>query len=407
MTSTDLTRRHIVSVSWGDHLSFGEDDGRLDTPEKVAHRMTAWRDELGARVVHWRMLRTRVPGHFMAGRNYEHPSRTAGSALAWDDLRLVPHLAQDAGLVPWLYVSVVDEGWPLARPSVRAVSYHNSMHAQHVAWQSELTRQHRDWLVVDRSGRRRQMGVVSLAYPDARRAFIDRWLTLLAPTTFAGLFLCLRSQSRPVDGADDFGFNEPAVADFRAQFGVDVRREPFDVQAWRNHLGRYLTMLLTETRHALTRQRRGLGVGAARGDVLGPPLGNTTLHWRDWIRDGLIDHLVIDQSSSQCPSMWHQLWPMHRGTGYVQNYLDGSGLPPLAEYVASTYAPAILGSKTKLFIARQWSPRDEAIERALTTMPGVDGLVFSSFRHDNPGAIARGDWRAGQLRRHDVASNAS
>ncbi|HEU5257636.1 MAG TPA: hypothetical protein VFU28_16695 [Vicinamibacterales bacterium] len=27
---------------------------------------------------------------------------------------------------------------------------------------------------------------------------------------------------------------------------------------------------------------RRLGVGVARGDVLGPPLGNTTLHWRDW-----------------------------------------------------------------------------------------------------------------------------
>jgi hypothetical protein len=63
----------------------------------------------------------------------------------------------------------------------------------------------------------------------------------------------------------------------------------------------------------------------ARGDVLGAPLGNTTLHWRDWIRSGLIDHLIVNQNSSQCPSMWHQLWPMHRGGGYVQNYLDGRG----------------------------------------------------------------------------------
>lgn len=30
------THRNVVSVSWGDHLDFGEGDGRLDTPEKLA-----------------------------------------------------------------------------------------------------------------------------------------------------------------------------------------------------------------------------------------------------------------------------------------------------------------------------------------------------------------------------------
>ena len=367
----------------------------LDTPEKVARRMAAWRDELGASTLHWRLLRTRVPGRFMAGRGYEHPSRQAGRGMTWDDLQIVPHLACEAGIAPWLYVPVFDEGWPLATPAVRAVSYHNAMHAQHVAWQSELTRRHRDWLAVDRSGRRRQMGVVSLAYPEARRAFVERWLTLIAPTRFEGLFVCLRSQSKPADQADEFGFNEPAVADFHARSGVDVRRQPFDLQEWREHLGGYLTTLLVELREALAREGRALGVGAPRGDVLGPPLGNATLHWRDWVRGRVIDQLVVAQNSSQCPSMWHQLWPMHRGTGYTQNYLDGSNLPPLSEHLASTYAPVIAEGQAKLFVARQWSDRDDAIERELSASPGVEGLVFSSFRHDNPGAIARGDWRAG------------
>ena len=389
---------NIVSVSWADHLVFGEGDGRLDTPEKLARRICVWRDELGARALHWRVLRTRIPGRFQAARGYRHPSLTASRALAWDDFAQVPALAHDAGLHAWLYVPLFDEGWALASPRERERSHHNAMHGQHVAWQSDLTRMHAEWLVVDRTGRVRQPGVVSLSYPDARRAFIDRWTQLLAPTRFDGLFVCFRTQSRPADDGDQFGFNEPVRADFRTRYGVDILQDDFDRQAWRDLGGEYITRLLAELRDALDRRGladRRIGVGIARGDVLGPPLGNTTLHWREWVRRRLVDHLIIDQNSSQCPSMWHQLWPMHRGTGYVQNYLDGGGLPPLADHLRTSYARAIEGSATQLFLARQWCSRSELLERQLRATSGVTGLVFSSFRHDNPAAIARGDWRAG------------
>jgi hypothetical protein len=273
------------------------------------------------------------------------------------------------------------------------------MHGQHVAWQSELTRTHPEWLVTDRTGRTRQSGVLSLAYPEVRRALIERWIGLIAPTRFDGLFLCFRSQSRPADHADQFGFNEPVRADFYSRYGVDILRDEFDVQAWRDLLGEYITMLLVELRAELARQRlvdRRVGVGVPRGDALGPPLGNTSVQWREWVRHGLIDHLVVNQNSSQCPSMWHQLWPMHRGNGYVQNYLDGHGLPPLTEHLHTTYSRDVESSRTKLFIARQWCPRCADEERELSAIRGVTGLVFSSFRHDNPAAVARADWRAGK-----------
>jgi hypothetical protein len=388
---------NIVSVSWGDHLSFGDGDGRLDTRDAVVRRLRVWREELGAGALHWRMLRARVPGTFSAAPGFRHPSETAARALAWNDFEEIPLLAADAGLSSWLYVTVFDEGWPLAPEAVRAVSYHNAMHGQHVAWQSDLTRAHPEWLVIDRGGHMRQEGVVSLSYPEARRAFIDRWLDLISPTAFDGLFLCLRSQSRPADAADQFGFNEPARADFQSSDGVDVAREPFDLQRWRDLLGSYVTSLVSELRARLAQVGKKLSVGSARGDVLGPPLGNATLQWRDWMSQGLIDHLVIDQNSSRCPSMWHQLWPMHRGSGYVQNYLDGTGLPPLREHLVSAYAPARCATDTKLFVARQWYARSPEIERELCSTQRVDGLVFSSFRHDNPEAIRRGDWRAGRI----------
>ena len=389
---------NIVSVSWGDHLSFGEGDGRLDTPEKLQRRLPVWRDELGAGALHWRMLRSRIPGIYSAAPGYRHPSDTAAGGLAWDDFAIVPAMARDAGLSPWLYVTVFDEGWPLAADHVRRVSYHNEMHGQHVAWQSNLTRDHPEWLAIDREGRERQQGVVSLAYPEARRAFVGRWIDLIAPTQFDGLFLCLRSQSKPAETADQFGFNEPARRHLFEKTGVDVAREPFDIEIWRDSLGWHVTALVVELRLALQRIGKKLAIGCARGDVLGPPLGNATLSWRDWVSHHLVDRLVINQNSSQCPSMWHQLWPMHRGSGYVQNYLDGSGMPPLLEHLTTAYAPAVAESGVELFVARQWCERSPDVEARLCATSGVSGLVFGSFRHDNPDAVRRNDWRAGKIR---------
>lgn len=379
---------NIASVSWGDHLSFGEGDGRLDTPEAVARRLRAWRTELDVRALHWRVMRTRIPGRFYAAPGYRHPSEVAAEWIDWNDLEVVPRLAKEAGFEPWLYVSVFDEGFPLAPPSERERSHHNPMHGQHVAWQSELSRAHPEWLMIDRGGRARQWGVICLAYADARRAFVDRWMKLLDGSGFIGLFVCLRSQSRPADHADQFGFNEPVRRDFQTRFGRDILSDEFDVQAWRDLLGSYLTSLLVETRAALKPSGRQLSVGVPRGDVFGPPLGNATLAWREWMTRDVVDAIVVDQNSSQCPSMWHQLWPMHRGSGYLQDYLNGRNLPPLTEYGETARA-----SLARLYVARQWKERTEEDERELIATPGVAGLVFSTFRHDNPTALARGDWR--------------
>ena len=92
--------------------------------------------------------------------------------------------------------------------------------------------------------------------------------------------------------------------------------------------------------------------------------------------------------------MWHDLWPMQRGYGYVQIYLDGGNMNALETDLTSIYQPAFEGHPTKLYLARQWKMRSPDEEQRLLDHPAVDGLVFSSFRHDNPGPIRRNDWKA-------------
>ncbi|MBM3777995.1 MAG: hypothetical protein FJW23_07100 [Acidimicrobiia bacterium] len=356
----------------------------------MARRMRVWHDQLEAGALLWRVFRGRIPGVFSAAPGRAHPSQA--TRVAWSELEVVPPLARQAGLEPLLYVSVFDEGWPLAPPDVREHSHHNAMHGKDVAWQSAFSLAHPEFTECDRDGAR-QWGVLSLAYPEVRAHFVHRFTEWMRASDFAGLFLCLRSQSKPADHADQFGFSQAVRADVLARQGRDIHREPFDVQAWRDLRGEHLTDFLRELRTALDALGRSLWLGTPRGDVIGPPLGNTTLDWRTCARERLIDALVVNQNSSQCPSMWHQLWPMHRGTGYVQNYLTGEGLPPLEDQVLTDYDPVLRDTPVRLFIARQWDARAKDTERRLGAQPGVSGLVFSSFRHDNPAAVARNDWR--------------
>lgn len=387
-------RTNIASISWGDHLTFGEGDGRLKTWEAFARRLDNWRDELGTGILHWRYLASRVPGTLHLARHLGRSRRTGGDPPPWDDLKRVPALAHAAGLKAFLYVTIFDEGRPLVGRAARERSHHNPFHGKDSCWESDFVRDHPEFLSLDRAGRRRHWGVPCLAYAEVRRHFRDLYAGLVRESDFDGLFVCLRSQSRPPDHADQFGYNEPVRRDFRDRYGIDITKEDFEKDAWRDLLGEYISKFLRELHSDLAASGSALALGIPRGDVLGPPLGNASLDWREWADEGFLDHLVIDQDSTRCPSMWIDLWPMHRGEGYVQDYRRGCGLPPLEAHVASQYGPAFRSSNTDLFVARQWRRREAKAESAILSLPGVRGLAFSTFRHDNPGALARNDWRA-------------
>ncbi len=385
----------IASVSWPDHLVFGEGDGRLDTTDSLRRRFECWRRDLNAGTIHWREVFTRS----RESRWYASPDNPLTQwhklrSIAWNDLEVVPQIAHEFGLTADLYVSILDEGRPLASKRERQRSYHNPMHGQHVTWQTRWSRAHPEYTMVDRTGSQRQWGVLCYAYPEVRQHMCQRILALSAQYGFDGVFLCLRSQCKPAAFADLFGFNQPICEEYQQRYGRHILQEDFDLQLWSDLLGTYLTRFLRDLRPQLLNRGLTLTVGIPRGDILGPPMGNWTLQWRDWVADGLVDGLVIDQDSSRCPSMWHDLWPMFRGYGYRQNYVDGYNTRSLMEDLRDVYGPALAGTPVRLYVARQWSPRCETEEATIRAQEAVCGLVFSTFRFDNPAVIDRGDFQA-------------
>ncbi len=292
----------------------------------------------------------------------------------------------------YAYVSLLDQGRPLPPKAEREVSHHNPYHGKNFARMSRLIKDHPEYNLQDREGNK-HWGVVCLGYPEVREYMINRYLSVLEGYDWDGVFVCLRTQSRPADYADQYGFNEPIRMEFRRRHGRDILHQEFDLQDWRDLQGSYLTTFLRELRTALRKQNLNLAVGCARGDIIGPPIGNATLEWRKWLNEKIVDELVIDQSSVQRPSLWIQLWPMHRGHGYLQNYIDDWNLLPLEEDLSRNYTPAIENTDANLYVAWQWKERDPESETFVLAQPEVTGLAYSAFRHDNPGPIARDDWR--------------
>ena len=110
----DTAFGNIASVSWPDHLVFGEGDGRLATVDALARRMDRWRDELGATTLHWREVRTRRDhAHYYASPGNPRTQEQRIREIDWDDFAVVPRLAHERGMRAELYVSVLDEGRPL------------------------------------------------------------------------------------------------------------------------------------------------------------------------------------------------------------------------------------------------------------------------------------------------------
>ena len=88
----------------------------------------------------------------------------------------------------------------------------------------------------------------------------------------------------------------PIRQDYFNRYGRDILTENFDLNLWHDLLGEHVTLFLKEMREATRSRNLELSVGCARGNVIGPPLGNTTLDYPTWIKESLIDELIINQN---------------------------------------------------------------------------------------------------------------
>ena len=262
-----------------------------------------------------RMFDEYVPGASLSWADFSRITETTGydvearcrtaalfrETYRWcpDPLTAAVEAAREVDLQLNVYVCPYDQYWP--------------------GVPGTLVERHPERCIAGRDGVTR-LAVPSLAYEENVRWLLDYYDVVLSHDV-ADVIIYSGSHSwysYPVDAEDDwFGFEEPAVADYQARTGIDVRREPFDIDDYYRHYGRYWTRLVRELAQRQARRGRRVMVGMDMGpwQVYLPwgagRLMTTWRHWNDWRQWtswGNVDLCVGHQVN-----MWeYDRWPANR-----------------------------------------------------------------------------------------------
>ena len=173
--------------------------------------------------------------------------------------------------------------------------------------QSRIAIEHPEWIPTDRQGVLRQGGPIELAYPEARKALVDRYKKLMERDRYDGLIFLTYSENYSMRFQDEFGFSEPIVQEFKKRTGVDLRTQGwtrFGGRAdWIRLRGEYLTAYLRELKTELSKNNQKLGIFLDPRDIRFPQSWNVSetirttgsmyLDLETWVREGIVDHFSV------------------------------------------------------------------------------------------------------------------
>jgi HEAT repeat protein len=173
--------------------------------------------------------------------------------------------------------------------------------------QSLIAIEHPEWIPADRYGVIKQGGPIELAYPEARKALVDRYKKLMLRDRYDGLLFLTYSENYSMRFQDEFGFSAPIVIEFKKRTGVDLRTQGwtrFGGRAdWIRLRGEYLTAYLRTLKTELAKNNQKLGLVLDPRDIRFPQswnvpetmrtTGSMYLDLETWVREGIVDHLSI------------------------------------------------------------------------------------------------------------------
>ena len=364
----------VLRIHWPDHVEYGQGEAALDTRSRLEEAVAYWRSRFGVERFYWRADHWFIEQHCL--QRQDSPEVAQGWSVFWERLAEAAVRTLDDfvrathanGAQAYLYLPFLDEGLPgdlLYRP--RGTPY---------PYQSRFSEENPQCLETDRSGERPHWGVLCYAYEEVRQYRLQVLRGMLAETPADGLHLCTRSYVLPAEFGDQYGFNPPIVEEYRQRYGVDILTGDFDLESWRKLRGEHLTQFLGQVKNLLQKGRQRLSLAVPRGQYLGPPYGNLYLDWPHWVREGVVDELVVNVISGR------QLTEGLSGYGYLCNPEEGTGMNPLPQDLGEIYGPVCRESGCALYLGagvdlNRHEPNASQL-RQLAQLPGFDGFVFTT-----------------------------
>lgn len=284
--------------SVGDNQSLGQHMS-LDSEESIAATFDMLQTVYGVERIYWRGLQMQqIANSLIRPESADFAYHLDWQAKTLSTDRQINHiatqLAHERGMQIWGEGALYDWG----TNAIDTVS--------RLGWpgpdESYFRLNNPQWVPVDRFGLRRQSGPIELGYAEARMA-LSNWLAQTARDTgYDGVLLHTFAENYSVHHQDEFGFNDPVASDFQGRYGVDIRREDFNREDWRQLRGEYTTQFLTSLKDQLGSNGISLGVtlsGHSPSQAMTwagspfPTAGSMTQEWQKWINTGIVDELQI------------------------------------------------------------------------------------------------------------------
>lgn len=207
--------------------------------------------------------------------------------------------------------------------------------------ESDLRREHPEWVPVDRHGVLKQAGPIDFSYPEARKAWIDQHMIYMKRDKYDGALFFSYAENHSMRFQDEFGFNDPVVNEFKRRYGVDLRTQDFTRAAsradWARLRGEYLTAFYRELKDELKKNNQQLGVMLDPHDLhytqpwnqpeLMQTAGTVYQDLEKWVRDTIVDVYGVFGSASgnlQSTSTDNMLWMTRGTTARVAVFTSGS-----------------------------------------------------------------------------------
>lgn len=208
--------------------------------------------------------------------------------------RLAVEAAHGLGMEIWMAYGLLDNGSP---PDV---GYSGFPYAA----EDRLRVEHPEWTPVNRFGTWHQGGPIEFCYPEARATMVGYLAKHVIDGGYDGIAFLTYAENFSQRYDDEFGFNEPIVAEFNRRHGVDIRREPFDHDVWARLRGEHLTDFFRELHGALSPAGKKIAVcvdgrnphrptrwNVGEGGL--PTGGNLHFDLETWVRERLVDELNV------------------------------------------------------------------------------------------------------------------